>query len=129
MTAFANKKKIGFEGSQFIPTFTDMLRSIYHELFIHMNQNLGISGFEKNGKEHSVRAAKEMEAYWKMFSNVSGLEQASPAFVAAQWKIFITTPTVNAASSPSWQLMTQDARDRWLIPYTLMNAFVNSYHF
>jgi hypothetical protein len=119
--AFANKT----ETNGVIPTFSDLVRVIFHEAQIHIGQRLG-----KNDQSLSGRAEGEMEGYWRMFEKLPGLGNASPQLKKQEWSIFINKPKViygNPQQKRSWDLMNKEQQKKWAIPYLIMNIYVNGF--
>lgn len=124
LEAFANGTVIDAKEANFIPTFSDVVRSIFHEGEIHVSQNLGLAGFEKGGAKLELGAAREMQAYYGMlFNNLSGVGPPSSGFMRHELGVFLRQPTTGFSSGntiPSYQLMNSSAQQRWSVQYFTM---------
>ena len=128
MDAFANGTAINTSAGSFIPTFNDLVRTIYHEAFVHMNQNLGTEGFESAGSTISGGAAREMEGYWRMFTDkLNGVGSASANYMRNEWNIFVNYPTTNGATRPSFQEMSSNSQQNWVGAYIFIIIFLGSF--
>ena len=125
MDAFANGTAIS--GTNVILTFNDLARTIYHEAFVHMQQNLNANGFESPGGGLAGGAAREMEAYWRMFTDNIRIGPASTNFILNQWSLFINHATTDTGNNsiPSYQLMSSESQGNWAGAYYFMMHFVN----
>ncbi|MCP9750370.1 DUF6443 domain-containing protein [Ferruginibacter sp. HRS2-29] len=126
LDAFANGTKYSNKFGSFNPTFNDIIRLVYHEIQIHNSQNLGLPGFSPPGDNVAARAAREMEAYYRMFTdNFERVGQASLSYMTYQWGIFLNYATVLGQTKPSYQLMTPTDQTKWAKQYMQMVFFVN----